>query len=140
MSEKEKYLKSLKKELDKYTEQLSSIRQEFQEKTGGDIENITQSLQDILQEAKLAYGKLASASAAEWEPVKDITQEAFHNVRTSFEAFVNASANQIKDYTIQLEKNYHEQVAHVAKYVRQYPLKSLLIAAAAGFIIGRVLK
>lgn len=140
MGEKEKYLKSLKKELDNYTKQLSSIQKEFKGKTGENVEKINKSLQDILHEAVNAYGKLESASTAEWEPVKEITNEAFNNLRASFHEKINASAQQIQEYAEKVEENYQEQLTCVAKYVRKHPFKSLFIAVGAGFIIGKILK
>lgn len=140
MDEKEKYLKSLKKELDQYTRKLSKIQKEFKGKTGENVEKINQSLQNILQEAGIAYGKLQSASAAEWEPVKAITNEAFDDLRTSFHEKINASSQHIQEYAGKVEENYQEQVACVAKYVRKHPFKSLFLAVGAGFIIGKILK
>lgn len=140
MEDKEKYLKSLKKELDKYTKQLSTIQKEFKGKTGKNFEKITQSLQSILQEAVIAYGKLESASAAEWEPVKTITNEAFNNLRHSFQEKVYASAQYIQDYAVKIEENCEEQLEYVAEYVRKNPLKSVLMAVGAGFVLGKILK
>ena len=140
MKDREKYLKSLKKELDKYTKQLSMIQKEFNGKAGENVEKINQSLQDILHEAVIAYGKLESASAAEWEPVKAITNEAFSHLRNSFHEKINTSAQQIQEYAGHLEENYQEQLACVAKYVKKHPFRSLFLAAGAGFIIGKILK
>jgi len=140
MNAKEKYLKSLKKELENYTKQLSSIQSDFKGKAGENVEKITQSLQNILQDAVTAYGKLETASTAEWEPVKAITNEAFNHLRRSFQEKINVSTGQIKDYAEQIGENCHEQLDCVAKYVRDHPLKSLLIAVGAGFIIGKILK
>lgn len=140
MNDREKYLKSLKRELNKYSKQLSIIQKEFKGKTGENIEKITQSLQEILREAVIAYGRLESASAAEWEPVKAITNDAFDSLRVSFQEKVNASAHHIKGYAEQVGETYQTELTNVAKYVRKHPLKSLLFAAGAGFIIGKILK
>lgn len=140
MNEKEKYLKSLKKELDLYTKELSKIQKEFKGKTGKNVEKINQSLQNILEEAGTAYGKLQSASAAEWEPVKAITTEAFGNLRTSFQETLNTSVQRIQEYAENVEENCQEQLEQVAKYVRKHPFKSIFLAVGAGFIIGKILK
>ena len=140
MDDKEKYLKNLKKELDNYTKQLSNIKEEFNGKTGENIEKITQSLQDILQEATLAYKKLGSASAAEWEPLKGITNEAFNNLRLSFHEKMNASAQHIQEFAGKVEDTYQAQVDCVEKYVRKHPFRSIFMAVGAGFIIGKILK
>lgn len=140
MNNKDKYLKSLKKELDQYTKQLSDIQKEFKGKTGGNVEKINESLQNILDDAVTAYGKLEAASVAEWEPMKLITSEAFNNLRKSFRETISASTHQIKEYAEQIEENYQEQVACVANYIKKNPFKSLLFAAGAGFILGKILK
>jgi ElaB/YqjD/DUF883 family membrane-anchored ribosome-binding protein len=140
MTDKEKYLKNLKKELDKYTKQLALIQKDFKGKTGENVEKINQSLQDILDDAVIAYGKLQSASAKEWEPVKAITNEAFNNLKASLDERINASTLQMKEYAGQIEASCEAQLDCVATYVRKHPLKSLLYAAGAGFILGRILK
>ena len=140
MDDKEKYLKNLKKELDKYTKQLSNIQKEFKGNTAGSVEKINQSLQEILREAIIAYGKLESASAAEWDPVKKITNQAFNNLRDTFQEKINSSTQYIQDCAEQVGDTYHEQIECVEKYVRKHPIKSLLIAVGTGFIIGKILK
>ena len=140
MTDKEKYLKSLKKELDLYTKELSIIQTDFRGKAGENVEKINQSLQEILHEAVIAYGRLKSASAEEWDPLKTITSEAFNNLKESFNARISASANQIKEYAGKIEENYQEQLDHVATYVKEHPFKSLFFAAGAGFILGKIFK
>ncbi|MBA3814185.1 MAG: hypothetical protein H0X26_06820 [Alphaproteobacteria bacterium] len=140
MTDKEKYLKQLKNELNKYTKQLSDIQGEFRGNTGTEFEKINQSLQNILHEAVVAYGKLESASAKEWAPVKALTNEAFNNLKDSFNEKLYASADQIKAYAGKIEENYQEQLDCVATYVRKHPFKSLFLAAGTGFILGKILK
>jgi len=140
MKDREKYLKKLKKELDNYKKELLAIQKEFKGKTGKDIEKINQSLQNIFDEAVTTYGRLESASTAEWEPIKAITNDAFNNLRNSLHEKMEASAHQIKEYAGHIEENCQEQLENVAKYVRKNPLKSLLFAAGAGFILGKILK
>ena len=140
MTDKEKYLKGLKKELNTYTKQLLIIQEDFKGKTGENIEKINQSLQDILDEAVIAYGKLKSASAEEWEPVKTLTNEAFDNLKNSIHERINTSTNQLKEYAEQIETSFEKQMESVEKYVKKHPFKSLFMAAGAGFILGRILK
>ena len=140
MINREKYLKKLKKELDKYTTQLSLIQSEFKGNTGQHVQVINQSLQDILQEAIVAYGRLEAASADEWEPLKAITNQAFNDVKIAFQQKLSASKDQVKMYTKKLDEGYHEQLDMVEKYVRKHPIKSLFFAAGAGFILGKLLK
>lgn len=140
MTDREAYLKSLKKELDKYTKQLSSIQREFKGTTGENVEKINQSLQAILHEAVIAYEKLESASAAEWDPIKIITTEAFNNLKLSFHEKVNLTKDQVKEYAEQIEENYQEHLDCVAKYVTKHPFKSLAFAVGAGFLLGKILK
>lgn len=140
MEDRAKYLKSLKKELEKYKKELLLIQKEFKGKTGGNIEIINQSLQNILQESIIAYEKLEAASTAEWEPLKAITNNAFNNLRAGFHAQVNLSRRHVKEYADHVERNYHEQIECVSAYVKQHPIKSLVLAVGAGFIIGKLLK
>jgi len=140
MTDKKKYLNDLKKELNNYTKNLSAIQKEFKNNTGENVDQITQSLQEILKEAVIAYGKLESASTAEWEPVKAIAADAFTNLRNSFQEKLKDSGIQMKEFAVRLEKNCQVQLEHVEDYVKAHPLKSILIALGAGFIIGRILR
>jgi ElaB/YqjD/DUF883 family membrane-anchored ribosome-binding protein len=140
MTDREKYLRDLKKELNLYTKQLAVIQEDFRGKTGENVETINQSLQEILNEAVIAYEKLKSASAEEWEPLKAITNEAFNNLKDSFNEKLRSSTNQIKEYAGRIEESYEEQLDYVATYVRKHPFKSLFFAAGAGFILGKILK
>lgn len=140
MTDKKTYLKSLKKELDKYTKQLSLIQKEFKGTTGEHVEKITNSLQDILNNAIVAYEKLESASVAEWDPVKVITNEAFNDLRLAFHEKLTKSTEQIKEYAEKIEDRYQENLDCVATYVRKHPFKSLFFAVGAGFLLGKILK
>ncbi len=140
MEDREKYLKNLKKELEAYTQQLSLIQGDFKGSTGKHVKKINKSLKDILQEAKAAYGKLKSASADEWEPLKAITTKSFNNLRASFDDKINASKDKAKKYAGKIEEGCDEQLSHVATYVKENPFKSLLFAVGAGIIIGKILK
>jgi len=140
MNNKKKYLKDLKKELDDYKSQLSNIQKEFTETTGENVEKIQQSLQSILYDAVVAYGKLESASAGEWEPIKAITDEAFNNLRDSFQEKIDSSKQQIKACAGQIGENCQGHVEGAASYIRKNPFKSLFFAAGIGFIIGKILK
>ncbi|MDZ4323022.1 MAG: hypothetical protein U1A05_02905, partial [Alphaproteobacteria bacterium] len=132
MEDREKYLESLKKELDAYTKQLSLIQGDFKGRTGKHVKKINKSLQDVLQEAAIAYRKLKSASTEEWEPLKAITVKSFNDLRDSFQEKINASKNQAKEYAGKIEEGCEEQLSHVATYVREHPFKSLLLAVGAG--------
>lgn len=140
MTEKKKYLTDLKKELDKYTKKLSNVKKEFKNNTEGNVDQITQSLQEILKEAGIAYGKLESASVAEWDPVKEITVEAFNNLRSAFQDKINNSTVHMKEFAGKMGENCQAQLDCVESYVKEHPLKSLLMAVGAGFLIGKIFK
>ena len=140
MSENEKYLGDLKAELSKYTHKLSAIQTHFKGKAGKDIEKIFAALQDILHEAGDAYTRLESASRDEWEPMKKIANKSFKELRTSFDTFLTASSEQVKAYAGKIEEYAEEQLECTAGYIRKNPLKSVLLAAGLGFVIGRLLK
>jgi ElaB/YqjD/DUF883 family membrane-anchored ribosome-binding protein len=140
MENREQYLKSLKQEIKEYTKEISKIQKNFKGKTGEDLENILHSLQHILQEAVIAYSKLQSASAAEWEPMKKIASQAVANLRESVTEFLNSSSKQVKEYITLMEKQCHEQLECTAEYIGEHPFKSVLLAAGLGFIIGKILK
>ena len=140
MTEKTKYLNNLKKELNNYTKNLSNIQKEFKDNTEGNVDQITQSLQEILKEAGAAYGKLESASTAEWEPVKEITTEAFNNLRSAFQEKINDSTVQMKEFAGKIGESCQTQLDCVESYVKAHPMKSLLIALGAGIIIGKIIR
>ena len=140
MENKKKYLGELKQELDNYTRKLSEIQNHFKGKAGVDVKKISKSLQNILHQANVSYEKLKSASAEEWEPMKEINRQAFENLRNSFGEFLNSSSDQVKECVIQIEKKYKEQLECTAEYIREHPIKSILLAAGLGFIIGKLLK
>ena len=139
-ADKKQYLNDLKKELNTYTKKLSSIQKEFKNNTGDNVNQITQSLQEILKEAGTAYGKLESASAEQWDPVKTITADAFNDLRSAFQEKVNSSTANVKEFAGKLEHNCQVQLEHVEDYVKKHPLKSILIALGAGLIIGKILR
>jgi ElaB/YqjD/DUF883 family membrane-anchored ribosome-binding protein len=58
----------------------------------------------------------------------------------TFQETLSASKDQVKTYAKHLDESYQEQLDMVEKYVRKHPLKSLLFAAGAGFILGKILK
>lgn len=140
MTEKTKYLNDLKKELNNYTTKLSRIQKEFKNNTEGNVDQITQSLQEILKEAGTAYGKLESASAEQWEPIKAITAAAFSNLRSTFQEKLKDSGIQMKEFAEKIGENCQVQLEHVEDYVKEHPLKSILIALGAGLIIGKILR
>lgn len=139
-TEKKKYLNDLKKELNKYTKKLSTIQKEFKNNTEEDVNHITQSLQEILQEAKTSYGKLESAAAEQWEPVKAMTADTFSDLRTAFQEKLDSSAAQVKTMAGRFEKNCHAQMECVEEYVREHPIKSILLAVGAGLILGKIIR
>lgn len=140
MNERETYLDNLKNQLDGYTQQLAKIQSEFTGKTGQHVEEINSSLQDILQDAVNAYGKLKSASAEEWEPLKIHTVEAFNALKEAFNEKLSASAHHVKEYAEAVSETCQEQLECVETYVKEHPLKSILIAVGAGFLLGKILK
>ncbi len=140
MNDSKSYLDDLKAELNKYTKTLSSIQNSFKGKAGKDIEKILQSLQSLLHEAGVAYARLESASVDEWEPMKKIAAQSFKKLRTSFDTFLSASSEQLKDYAHQAEDYSQEKLDCTADYIKKNPFKSILLAAGLGFIMGRILK
>lgn len=133
MNDNTKYLNDLKQELNLYKKQLSTIKDSFKDKTNGDANKIYDSLKSILKESSEAYQKLEAASAAEWEPLKKIASESFKQLKQSFDEYANSAADHIKVYS-------QETMDLSAEYIKNNPLKSILLAAGLGFIIGRVLK
>lgn len=140
MNENKKYLEDLKAELGKYTQKLSAIQTHFKGKAGKDVDKISHALQDILHEAGAAYARLESASLDEWEPLKKIANKSFKELRTSFDAFLSASSEQVKEYARSLDEYSEQQLECAAGYIRNNPLKSILLAAGLGFVIGRILR
>ncbi|MBS0271092.1 MAG: DUF883 family protein [Proteobacteria bacterium] len=140
MNENKKYLEDLKAELAQYTQKLSAIQTHFKGKAGKDVDKIAHALQDILHEAATAYTRLESASLEEWEPLKKIANKSFKKLRDSFDTFITASSEQVKEYAKSLDDYTDQQLDCAAGYVRQNPFKSILLAAGLGFIIGRILK
>lgn len=140
ITQKKKYLNDLKKELDIYTKKVANIKKDFKDNTQGNVEQITQSLQEILKEATIAYGKLESASSAEWDPVKTITTKAFNDLRRAFQEKFNDSTIQVKEFAGKVGENCQAQLDCVESYVKEHPLKSLLMAVGAGFLIGKIFK
>lgn len=139
-AEKKKYLNGLKKELENYSKKISNIQKEFKNNTEGNVDQITHSLQDILKEAVLAYGKLESASLEQWDPLKDLTADAFANLRTSVQDKMQTSCTHVKDFAGKVGESCHAQVDCVEAYIKDHPLKSLLLALGAGVIIGKLMK
>jgi len=140
MTENKKYLDDLKSELNKYTKKLSEIQAHFKGKAGKDFEKIFQALGDVLHEAGDSYTRLKSASFDEWEPMKKIATKAFKELKTSFDTFLSTSSEQIKIQAGKIEGYAEEQLECVAGYVRKNPIKSVLLAAGLGFLMGRILK
>ena len=83
----------------------------------------------IFKEAGDAYKRLEAASSAEWEPLKQIANNSFNELKNSFDEFKDATAQQIEEYS-------QETLDMSEKYIKDNPLKSVLLAAGVGFIIG----
>lgn len=137
MSEKQEYLNELKAELDKYTQKFSKIKNKFKGNTKSDTKDISDSLQSILQKANTAYSELKSATSEEWKPMKKISEEAFNELKNSFNKFLDNSSGEVKEYANQIENFSEEQLDAVAEYIKNNPFKSVLIAAGLGYIIGK---
>jgi ElaB/YqjD/DUF883 family membrane-anchored ribosome-binding protein len=140
MDENKKYLNDLKQELTQYKKQLSTIKDSFKGNTNNDTNQIYDSLKNILKEAGESYRKLEEASAAEWEPLKKIASNSFEQLQKQFEEYKDIAVDQLKQYTDQIEEYSQEAIDMSAEYIQNNPLKSVLIAAGAGFVIGRILK
>lgn len=140
MDEKEKYLNNLKKELDIYKKKLSEIKKDFKGKTGENVDSISHSLQSILKEATVAYDKLQSASIAEWKPMKDAADQAVAHLKGSFNELLSSSSEKIKECVTKTGKQCHEQLDCAAEYIREHPVKSILLAAGLGLLIGKIFK
>jgi ElaB/YqjD/DUF883 family membrane-anchored ribosome-binding protein len=133
MNEQAQYLDDLKQELNQYKKQLSTIKDNFKKKTNGDTTKVYDSLKNIVSEAGEAFQQLEKASAAEWEPLKKIASSSFTKLNKAFEDYTELTTEQLKEYS-------QEAVDISAEYVKNNPIKSILLAAGLGFIIGRVLK
>ena len=140
MSENKKYLENLNTELKFYSRQLDYIKDQFKDNTEEDIHNITESLHHLLEEAESAFSKLKRASKSEWEPVKQISMEAFSQLRASFEEFLHDTSEQAQEYASQFKEYSEERLEDLGDYISRNPFKSVLIAAGLGFIIGKLLK
>ena len=108
--------------------------------TEADIQQISHSLQSILQEAKNSYEALKSATGKEWEPMKQLAIEGFSKMRVSFDDFLHSASEEAKEYTSKLRQATEEQLDSLRGYIQENPFKSVLIAVGLGFLIGRVLK
>jgi ElaB/YqjD/DUF883 family membrane-anchored ribosome-binding protein len=133
MDTNKEYLSDLKQELNQYKKQLSSIKDSFKGKTNGEANQIYESLQKIFKEAGEAYKRLEDASAAEWEPLKNIANASFTQLRESFDELKDSTINQIEEYS-------KETLDASEEYIKNNPIKSIFLAAGIGFIIGRVLR
>ncbi|MBM3632868.1 MAG: hypothetical protein FJX03_04075 [Alphaproteobacteria bacterium] len=140
MTENKKHLNELQEELSHYKKNLATIKASFKGKASKDAEKIYGSVKNMLGDASEAYEKLEAASAAEWEPLKKIANNSFKDLKKSFEEYKNIASAQVKDYSNQIEAFSEEQLDHAAEYVKENPLKSILLAGAVGFIVGRILK
>ena len=134
------YLADLKIELDKYSENLSRLKNSFKENSKEAWDNITQSLEKFLEEAKTAYTNLESASAEEWEPLKKIASQSFESLKKSFDEYLEASANTVKNYANQCDKYSQEKIDLISEYIKDNPLKSALFALGLGILVGKILK
>lgn len=140
MTENKKHLNELQEELSHYKKNLATIKASFKGKASKDAEKIYGSVKNMLGDASEAYEKLEAASAAEWEPLKKIANNSLKDLKKSFEEYKNIASAQVKDYSNQIEAFSDEQLDHAAEYVKENPLKSILLAGAVGFIVGRILK
>ncbi len=140
MATNTKLLDEFKKELNAYTQKLKEIQKPLKGKAGKESQKISNSLQELLQEAKKAYGKLETASAEEWGPLKAIANTAFENLRESFEETAHSLSEQVKVYADQIEEYSQEQIENTSEYIKSNPFKSTLIALGVGYIIGRICK
>ncbi len=140
MSAQKAYLDNLHQELDFYKKQLSVIKEQFKENTKDDRDNIVQSLQHLVSEAQSAYSQLKSASKDEWEPLKKHSAEAFSKLRVSWDNFLNESSEQAAVYAQRFRKYSEERLEDLGEYIKDNPFKSVLIAAATGFIIAKLFK
>jgi ElaB/YqjD/DUF883 family membrane-anchored ribosome-binding protein len=140
MTDNKKQLKALQDELTQYKNKLSTIKRSFKGKTNKDTDRIYDSLKNVWEEAASSYDKLEAASAAEWEPLKQIASNTFSALKNSFEEYKNLAVEQLDEYKSQLEEFSQEQLDHSEEYIKKNPFKSVLFACAVGFIVGRVLK
>ncbi|HQS84239.1 MAG: hypothetical protein B7Y25_04695 [Alphaproteobacteria bacterium 16-39-46] len=140
MSTNNDYLNDLKAELSSYGKQLSKIQSEFKGKAVPHAEKAQKSLKAVLDEATESYSKLKDASEKEWEPLKKISVKAFENLKSSFSDVVEASSEKGEEYKKKVEAYSEEQAERISEYIGQNPLKSILFALGAGFIIGKITK
>jgi len=135
-----KYLDDLKAELDKYAEELSKLKDSLKGKSKTEMENISQSLESLLEEAKKSYKKLESASVEEWEPLKEIASQSFDDLKRTFDESLNDSAKKVKDYAHQFDTQSQEKIDLISEYIKDNPLKSTLFALGLGIIVGKIIK
>jgi len=134
------YMNELKEELDSYKEKLSELKDAYKGQSKKDFEIIYQSLERILEKAKLACKNLESASVEEWEPLKKIAAQSFNELKQSFEEVLNNSSNKLKDYTNKLEVMSKDELGVISDYIKDNPLKSTLLALTLGIIVGKIIK
>lgn len=140
MSNNKNYLKELRKSLDDYTNKVSEIQNSFKNDSKKDTHTISQSLKNILQKAEKAYVELESASAEEWEPLKEQAEEIFENVKESFNKALSSSTGQVKAYVDEVEEFSQETIDSAGEYIKKNPFKSILLATGLGYILGRTLR
>ncbi len=140
MDKNKEYLNDLKAELTAYGEKLSKIQSQFKGNVAPEGKKVINSLQKVLDEATNSYSQLKDASEKEWAPLKKISTQAFEDLKGSFNEFLNSSAAKGAEYKDQIGSYSEEQEERVSEYIGQNPLKSILIALAAGFVIGKITK
>src|SRR6516164_2348976 len=95
MQARTEYLTELKLTLDNYTEQLATIKNEFQDASENDVDTLTKSLKSLLSKAQDAYKKLAAASEDDWDEVRKITAKVFTDLQKAFSEVFDSKTKQI---------------------------------------------
>jgi ElaB/YqjD/DUF883 family membrane-anchored ribosome-binding protein len=133
MQARTEYLTELKLTLDNYTEQLATIKNEFQDASENDVDTLTKSLKSLLSKAQDAYKKLAAASEDDWDEVRKITAKVFTDLQKAFSEVFDSKTKQIMQMS-------HQAAENVEGYVKEHPLKSILMSLGLGVLIGKLFR
>lgn len=133
-------LNDLKTELTSYKKKLLDIQKTYKNNSRYDVDNISNSLSNILEEARQAYSKLESASEEEWDVLLKKANVSFKKLKENFDDVVKASSEQAQEYAQNIEQYSHKVIDCTEEYIKDNPVKSVLYALGLGYFIGRFLK
>ena len=140
MKENTAYLNDLKNELETYKNKLNNIQKNLKKEGRPEVDNISESLHNLLVEAKDAYAQLKSASKEEWEPLKNTSMQAFEALRKGFDEALDLSSAEASRWIEQTKSFSKEYKDQAEEYIKEHPLQSVFIAAGVGFLMRKLFR